>query len=105
MAAPTGLNHVAMSIASDRRLPSRTLEFYGGLFGWHEIESLRLPDRLTIRVEKYTYVNGRERPDPMVCSGYEHFGIVVSSTDEAEQLWHRLDTDGRDLNLEHALRR
>jgi hypothetical protein len=36
----------------------------------------------------------------MVCTGYEHFGIVVSSTDEAEDLWHRLDTDPRDVNLE-----
>jgi hypothetical protein len=36
----------------------------------------------------------------MVCSGYEHFGIVVSSADEAEKLWHRLDADPRDVNLE-----
>jgi hypothetical protein len=85
LAAPTGLNHVAMRVPSgtltdDYR--AELLEFYGGLFGWREIESLRLPDRLTIRVGKYTYVNVRERPDPMVCSGYEDFGIVVSSADE-----------------------
>jgi hypothetical protein len=103
LAAPTGLNHVAMSVPSgtltdDYR--AELLEFYGALFDWREIESLRLPDRLTIRVGKYTYVNVRERPDPMVCSGYEHFGIVVSSADEAEELWHRLDADPRDVNLE-----
>jgi hypothetical protein len=103
LAAPTGLNHVAMSVPSgtltaDYR--AELLEFYGALFDWREIESLRLPDRLTIRVGKHTYVNVRERPDPMVCSGYEHFGIVVSSADEAERLWHRLDADPRDVNLE-----
>jgi catechol 2,3-dioxygenase-like lactoylglutathione lyase family enzyme len=103
VAAPTGLNHVAMSVplgtlTDDHR--AELIEFYGDLFGWREIESLRLPDRLTIRVGKYTYLNVRERPDPMVCSGYEHFGIVVSSAEEAEALWHRLDSDGRDVNLE-----
>jgi hypothetical protein len=103
LTAPTGLNHVAMSVPSgalthDYR--AELLEFYGGLFGWREIESLRLPDRLTIRVGKYTYVNVRERPDPMMCSGYEHFGIVVSSNEEAEELWRQLDADPRDVNLE-----
>jgi hypothetical protein len=103
LVAPTGLNHVAMSVPSGTLTDDyrgELLDFYGGLFGWREIESLRLSDRLTIRVGKYTYVNVRERPDPMVCTGYEHFGIVVSSTDEAEDLWHRLDTDPRDVNLE-----
>ena len=36
----------------------------------------------------------------MVCCGYEHFGIVVASTEEAEQLWKSLDADERDVNLE-----
>ena len=37
------------------------LTFYGKHFGWSEIESLRLPDRLTIAVGGGSYVNIRER--------------------------------------------
>jgi hypothetical protein len=36
----------------------------------------------------------------MVCSGYEHFGIVVESAEEAERLWKQLDSDPRDVLLE-----
>jgi hypothetical protein len=103
MSVPTGLNHVAMSVPSGTlvdRFRAELLEFYGSLFGWSEIESLRLPDRLTVSVGRHCYLNVRERPDPMVCSGYEHIGIVVESTEEAERLWKLLNTDRRDVNLE-----
>ena len=103
MPVPTGLNHVAMSVPSGTLTDgfrTELLEFYGRLFGWREIESLRLPDRLSISVGRHCYLNVRERADPMVCSGYEHFGIVVASTEEAERLWNLLDTDQRDVNLE-----
>ena len=102
MAEPTGLNHVAMSVPSGTLSDgyhAELLEFYGGLFGWREIESLRLPDRLTIAVGPHNYINVRERPDPMVCSGYEHFGIVVESPEAAERLWKQLDRN-RDVQLE-----
>ena len=103
MAVPTGLSHVAMSVPAgtltdDYR--TELLEFYGGLFGWREMESLRRPDRLTISVGTHTYVNVRERADPMVCSGYEHFGIVVASAEEVERLWRELDADPRAVHLE-----
>jgi hypothetical protein len=103
MSVPTGLNHVAMSVPSGTlvdRFRAELLEFYGSLFGWSEIESLRLPDRLTVSIGRHCYLNVRERPDPMVCSGYEHIGIVVASTEEAERLWKLLNTDSRDVNLE-----
>ena len=103
MAVPTGLSHVAMSVpAGTLTVDYRTelLEFYGPLLGWREMESLRRPDRLTISVGAYTYLNVRERPDAMVCFGYEHFGIVVESPEEAERLWRVLDADSRDVNLE-----
>jgi hypothetical protein len=103
MSMPTGLSHVAMSVPSGTlvdRFRAELLEFYGSLFGWSEIESLRLPDRLTVSVGRHCYLNVRERPDPMVCSGYEHIGIVVESTEEAERLWKLLNTDRRDVNLE-----
>jgi hypothetical protein len=103
MAIPTGLSHVAMSVpegtlTDDYR--AELLAFYGDLFGWREIESLRRPDRLTISVGTHTYLNVRERTDPMVCFGYEHFGIVVDSSEEAERLWSLLDAGPRDVNLE-----
>ena len=103
MAVRTTLNHVAMSVASGTLTDewrADLLEFYGALFGWREIESLRVPDRLTILVGQHTYVNIRERAEPMICSGYEHFGVVVSSGDEVEEIWNRLDASPLDLELE-----
>lgn len=103
MAVRTGLNHVAMSVASGTLTDewrAELLEFYGSLFGWREIESLRLPDRLTILVDKRTYVNIRERTEPMICSGYEHFGVVVASGAEVDDIWSRLDASPLDLELE-----
>ena len=103
MAVRTTLNHVAMSVASGTLTDewrAELLEFYGALFGWREIESLRLPDRLTILVGQRTYVNIRERAEPMICSGYEHFGVVVSSGDEVEEIWNRVDASPLDLELE-----
>jgi len=103
MAIPTGLNHVAMSVPEGTLTDyyrTELLEFYGDLLGWREIESLRRPDRLTISVGTYTYLNLRERSDPMVCFGYEHLGVVVASSEEAKRLWSVLDGGQRDVNLE-----
>jgi hypothetical protein len=100
---PTGLNHVAMSVAEGTLTDdfrNELLEFYGALLAWREIESLRLPDRLTVSVGGHSYVNIRERPVAMVCTGYEHFGIVVASSEEADRLWTVLDRDPRDVGLE-----
>ena len=76
------------------------LAFYGSMFGWSEIESMRLPDRLILAVGRGTYVNIRERDDAMTCHGYEHFGLLVSSPEDAETAWHTLDQDARDVHLE-----
>ncbi len=103
MPVPTGLNHVAMSVPAGTltdEYRSELLEFYGRLFDWRELESLRLPDRLTISIGPHAYLNIRERSDPMFCSGYEHFGIVVASSWEAERLWTALDSETREVNLE-----
>ena len=103
MPVPTGLNHIAMSVPSgtltdDYR--AEVLRFYGDALGWREIESLRLPDRLTLSAGGHTYINIRERDEPMVCSGYEHFGIVVDSSSDADALWSRLANETSDVNLE-----
>jgi hypothetical protein len=103
MAAPTGLSHVAMTVPPGTLTDgfrAELLDFYGDLFGWREMEAFRLPDRLSVSVGRHSYVNIRERSDPMICSGYEHFGLVVSSTEEAERIWHSLDADSRGTNLE-----
>jgi catechol 2,3-dioxygenase-like lactoylglutathione lyase family enzyme len=103
MPMPIGLSHVAMSVPSGTltdEYRAEVVEFYGGLLGWHEIDSLRLPDRMTLSVGRHTYVNIRERPEVMVCHGYEHLGIVVESPAEVERLWGVLDADAREVNLE-----
>jgi hypothetical protein len=99
----TRLSHVAMSVPAGTltdEYRAAVLEFYGQLLGWKEIESLRLPDRLTVLVGPDDYINIREQPSPMTCSGYEHFGVVMASADEADALWDRLNDDQRDLHLE-----
>jgi hypothetical protein len=79
---------------------ARLLEFYGRRLGWHEMESLRLPDRLTVAVGRSSYVNIRERPDSMVSHGYEHFGVLVRSTEDLQQLWAELANEENDVQLE-----
>jgi catechol 2,3-dioxygenase-like lactoylglutathione lyase family enzyme len=94
MPVPIGLNHVAMSVADGTLTDTYradVLRFYGEVLGWREIESLRLADRITFAVGRHTYLNLRERPDPMVCSGYEHLGIVVESGEVVDELWATLD--------------
>jgi len=72
---------------------AQLLEFYGRILDWREIESLRLPDRLTIAVGPASYVNIRERPDSMVTHGYEHFGVLVQSAEDLRELWATIDRE------------
>jgi hypothetical protein len=100
---PNRLSHVAMSVPVGTltdEYRTAVLEFFGELLGWTEIEALRLPDRLTILVGPDDYINIREQASPMVCSGYEHFGIVVRSANEADALWDRLKREHPELHLE-----
>jgi hypothetical protein len=103
MVVPTGLSHVAMTVPPGTLTDAyraELLDVYGRLFGWREMEELRLPDRLSISVGRHSYINIRERPDPMACSDYEHFGIVVSSAEKAERIWQALEADPRVTHLE-----
>lgn len=98
-----GLTHIAMSVPAGTltdKYRNEVAEFYGSYFGWREIASLRLPDRMTMSVGADDYVNIRERPESMVCRGYEHFGLLVNSSADVEDLWARLSVDDRDVNLE-----
>jgi hypothetical protein len=93
MPTSAGLTHVAMSVPEGTLTDEyrvRLLEFYGRLLGWREIEALRLPDRLTISVGRSSYINVRERPESMVTHGYEHFGVLLGSAVELQQLWAEL---------------
>lgn len=103
MTKSKGLSHIAMSVAEGTltdEFRAELLGFYGDYFGWNEIEQLRLPDRLTMAVGRDCYVNIRERPESMICNGYEHFGLLVGSPEEADELWTRLDSEKREVNLE-----
>jgi catechol 2,3-dioxygenase-like lactoylglutathione lyase family enzyme len=103
MPVSIGLSHVAMSV------PAGTLtdgyradlsDFYGRHFGWREVESLRLPDRLTMSAGGRTYVNIRERSESMTCLGYEHLGLLVESPEDVDRIWADLAGDDRDVHLE-----
>jgi hypothetical protein len=79
---------------------SRLLDFYGRMLGWREMESLRLPDRLTVAVGRSAYINIRERPDSMVSHGYDHFGILMPSAEDLRRLWADLANEPDDVQLE-----
>ena len=96
------LSHVAMSVPAGTltdEYRSRVLEFYGRVFGWHEIESLRRPDRLTIAVGA-NYINVRERDDAATYTGYEHFGVSFPTAEELRATWERAHRDNADATLE-----
>ena len=97
------LTHVAMSVPEGTLTDAyraQLLEFYGRILDWREIESLRLPDRLTIAVGPSSYVNLRERPESMVTHGYEHFGVLVRSAEDLQRLWADLADEPDDVQLE-----
>jgi hypothetical protein len=103
MPVSIGLSHIAMSVPAGTltdEYRTELLAFYGGYFGWREIESLRLPDRLTVSIGGHSYLNIRERSESMTYLGYEHFGLLVESSDDADRIWTSLDGDSRDVHLE-----
>jgi hypothetical protein len=99
MAPSQSLSHVAMSVPPGtltEEWRNQVLSFYGELFGWTEMDALRLPDRLTIAVGS-TYINVRQRDDAPAYSGYEHFGVAFGSADELRKVWNdasKHDADG-----------
>jgi hypothetical protein len=71
---------------------AQVLEFYNRVFGWTEMESLRLPDRMTIAVGA-SYINIRERDDAATYTGYEHFGVSFPTIEELRSVWARAEAD------------
>jgi catechol 2,3-dioxygenase-like lactoylglutathione lyase family enzyme len=103
MHVSSGLSHIAMSVPAGTLTDehrAELLDFYGRHFGWREIESLRLPDRLTMSIGGNCYINIRERSESATYLGYEHFGLLVESPDDADRIWAGLESDGRDVHLE-----
>jgi len=103
MPATSGLNHLAMSVPTGTLTPEWRAAFfavYGRVFGWTEIENGTRSDRMTVATGGSCYLNVREREQPMTCTDYEHFGVVVESADEVEQFWARLVGSAADIELE-----
>lgn len=103
MPLSSGLSHVAMSVPEGTltdEYRTRLLEFYRRILHWRELESLRRPDRLTVAVGRFSYINIRERPESMVTHGYEHFGVLLRSAEDLRQLWDDLANEEDDLQLE-----
>jgi len=99
------LSHVAMSVPPGTLTDAyraEVLAFYGALFGWRELESLRLPDRMTIAVGAHAYINIRERDDAMRTTGYEHFGVLVPSAAALERTCDALRRDHPEVTVEEG---
>ena len=102
MAPSQALSHVAMSVHPDAftdEWREQVLTFYGEVFGWKEMDSLRLPDRMTIAVGAQ-YINVRARDDAPAYNGYEHFGVVFDSEDELRKVWDTLSKHAAGIPLE-----
>ena len=96
------LSHVAMSVPPGTltdQWRARVLDFYGELFGWREMDELRLPDRLSIAVGS-SYINVRERSDAPAYNGYEHFGVVFPSADDVRRCWDAASKSDAGVTLE-----
>ncbi len=104
MPVRAGISHVAMSVPEGTLTDgfrAELIDFYGRLLGWEEIESLRRPDRLTLAVGfPFTYVNVRECAEVMLCTGYEHVGILVGSAADFRRIWDDLSALVADVELE-----
>jgi predicted enzyme related to lactoylglutathione lyase len=101
MSKSQALSHVAMSVPAGTltdEYRARVLEFYGRVFGWSEMESLRRPDRMTIAVGR-DYINVRERDDAASYTGYEHFGVSFPTAEEIQSTWERANADTGDVTL------
>jgi hypothetical protein len=93
------LTHVAMSVPAGTLTDAfrdEVLTFYGEVFGWREMDRLRLDDRLTIAVAPKAYVNLRERDDFATIS-YEHFGVLVQSKAVLDAVHAELTRRGIDV--------
>ena len=85
MSVPTG------TLTDDYR--ASVLGFFGRHFGWTELTSLRLPDRMTIRVGGGSYLNIREREHAAAYSGYEHFGLALATPEAVEAAREAIEAD------------
>lgn len=77
----TRLTHVAMSVpvgTLTTEFRTQIEEFYGELFGWHDLENLSNPERMTIATGGGSYINVKERVEPAAMT-YEHFGVAVAT--------------------------
>ena len=102
-AATIGLTHLAISVPPATLTTAwrdAFLDFYGGTFGWTEIENAPRPGRFTVATGGSCYLNIRERAEPMICSGYEHFGMAVDSPEAVGELWNRLADRRDDIALD-----
>jgi hypothetical protein len=102
-----GISHLAVSVPLGTLTPAwreEFLGFYGAMFGWTEIENSPRPERLTVATGGSCYLNIRERADVMTCTGYEHFGMVVESTERVEELFADLEPRRDEIGLEDLVR-
>ena len=108
MAVTQGLTHIAVSVPTGTLTAAWRSDFddlYGKVFGWTEIDNGDRPGRFTVAIGRGCYLNVREREQPMICTEYEHFGMLVESGDDVERLWARLDTAFDDIELGDVDRR
>ena len=87
-------NHVALSVPAallDARGCDELLAFYGEVFGWSEMPTLKeLGKRLVLRAwDNESFVFLEADAAPMRCPATDHFGMSVATADELGALLER----------------
>jgi hypothetical protein len=95
-------NHVALSVPAEQLDESgrrELLAFYGEVFGWDEMPTLTRDRELFVlrcgSNEQFVYLSAS--PEPMRCSGMDHFGVSVATPAELDGMleraraWHARD--------------
>jgi len=87
-------NHVALSVPAallDARGCTDLLSFYGEVFGWTEMPTLKeLGKRLVLRAwDNESFVFLEADAEPMRCPATDHFGMSVATVEELRGLLER----------------
>jgi hypothetical protein len=93
MGAPR-FNHIAMTVG--RELLDGTgrddvLDFYGTVFGWHEVEQMTEPGRVLVlgahRFDQFVFLVGGDEAAKV--RPRDHFGMAVDTVDELDDILGR----------------
>jgi hypothetical protein len=93
MGAPR-FNHIAMTVGRellDGSGRAEVLDFYGDVFGWHEVTQMTEPGKVLVlgahRFDQFVFLVGGDEPARV--GARDHFGMAVDTVDELDAILGR----------------